>query len=138
MGKPDQLSQDADESLKRIRNELKELLNRSPGAREVLPHLAVLEHALKSHGVDALDGLPPRVLTRATTQLLGVLSEPLSEGMTELRAWLSRALLAREEDAAEPVKQARRSTDVTVDHVDVSESSLSDFMRVVEAEERKF
>ena len=144
MGKPDQLSQDADESLKRIRNELKELLNRSPGAREVLPHLAVLEHALKSHGVDALDGLPPRVLTRATTQLLGVLSEPLSEGMTELRAWLSRALLAREEDAAAPpappapVRPARRSSDVTVDNVDVTESSLSDFMRVVEAEERKF
>ena len=99
-GTPDQQAQDADESLKRIRAELKELLNRSPGAREVLPHLAVLEHALKSHGVDALDGLPPRVLTRATTQLLGVLSEPLSEGMTELRAWLSRALSAREEAPA--------------------------------------
>ena len=138
MGTPDQQAQDADESLKRIRAELKELLNRSPGAREVLPHLAVLEHALRSHGVDALDGLPPRVLTRASTQLLGVLTEPLSEGMTELRAWLSRALSAREEAPAKPVKPARRLTDVTVDHVDVSESSLSDFMRVVEAEERKF
>lgn len=145
MGNPDQQSNAADESLKRIRAELKELLNRTPGAREVLPHLAVLEHALKSHGVDALDGLPPRVLTRATSQLLGVLSEPLSEGMAELRAWLARALSARAEapapsppaPPAPPAHPSRRSTDVTVDNVDVSESSLSDFMRVVEAEERK-
>ena len=119
MDKPDQQSQAADESLKRIRAELKELLSRTPGAREVLPHLAVLEHALKSHGVDALDGLPPRVLTRATTQLLGVLSEPLSDGMTELRAWLTRAIAAREEAPAAPaaapapVTPARRSTDVS-------------------------
>ena len=138
MNKPNQQSRVGDESLKRIRTELKELLNRTPGAREVLPHLAVLENALKSHGLDALDGLPPQVLTRATTQLLGVLSAPLSESMSELRTWIARALSAREEPPAAPVQHTRRSTDVTIDHVDVSESSLSDFMRVVEAEERKF
>lgn len=126
-----------DDSLQRMRSELKELLGRSPGAREVLPHLAGVEHALKTQGVAAFDTLPPRVLKRAATQLENVLPEPPSEGIAELRSRLSRALSAHDEARVAVMRPAQPSTFLVDEKLRVSEASVSDFMRVVEAAQRK-
>ena len=50
----------AEQSLSRMQSELTELLDRSKGSRKVMPHLASLEHGLKSRGLDAFDTVPER------------------------------------------------------------------------------
>jgi hypothetical protein len=131
----------ADATAQRMRDELKELFNRTRGSREVLPHLAGVEHALKTQGLAGLDSLPARVVKRAATQLQSVMPEPASEGLAELRRRLSKSLAAHEaheEARVAIVRPARPSGFLTDDRLQVSESSVSDFMRVVEAAERKF
>lgn len=121
-----------------MRDALKELFGRTRGSREVLPHLAGVEHALKMQGLAAFDTLPQRVLKRAATQLQSVLPDPVSEGLADLRSRLSKALSAHEEARVAIVRPARPSDFLTDEKLQVSESSVSDFMRVVEAAERKF
>ncbi len=138
MTKPIPEKQGADAAAQRMRDELKELFSRTRGAREVLPHLAGVEHALKTQGIAGLDGLPPRVLKRAATQLQSVLPDLVSEGLAELRTRLSKALSAHEDARVAIVRPARPSEFLTDEKLQVSEASVSDFMRVVEAAERKF
>jgi hypothetical protein len=125
-----------DEAVLRMRNELKELLSRSPGAREVLPHLAGLDHALKAQGLAAFDALPPRVLKRALTQLQCVLPPSPGKGIAELRSRLA-ASLAKQEPVNVAHRQPAQPSFLTDDALQVSETSESDFMRVVEAAKRK-
>ena len=126
-----------DEAVLRMRSELKELLSRSPGAREVLPHLAGLDQALKTLGLAAFDALPPRVLKRALTQLQCVLPPSPGKGIAEFRSRLAASLAKQE-----PVNVAHRqpappASFLTDDALQVSETSESDFMRVVEAAKSK-
>ena len=48
---------------------LGQLLDRAPGARDVLPHLAALERALLEAGVSAINRVPAHWLHRICTQL---------------------------------------------------------------------
>ena len=114
-----------------MRTDLKELLDRRNGARDVLAHLAATEHALKSLGLAAFGHLPAKVLQRAVAQLEGVVSEPVSAGIAELRSRLTVTLKAH----AAIEQHAQRvgpSSFLVDDKLQVSESSVSDFMQVVE------
>ncbi len=63
------------------------LLNRAPGAREVLPHLAALERGLLDHGVGAIDRVPTHGLMRICSQLASL---PLPEDDSPLQDLLQR------------------------------------------------
>jgi hypothetical protein len=121
---------------------LRDLLNHSPGARDVLPHLAGVERALKALGLAAFEGLPSFVLNRAASQLESVFPDPPGPGITELRQRIAKALAAHEEarapataPEATPVKP---TTYVSNDQLQVSETTHTDFMRVLEASQNKY
>ena len=133
-----------DDSVQRTRSELHGLLSLSPGARDVLPHLAGVERALKALGAAAFDSLPSFVLKRAAMQLESVLPEPVGPGIADLRARLAKALVAHEQAsasaaaAAAPAAAAPPPTYISNDKLQVSEATITEFMRVVEASQRSF
>jgi hypothetical protein len=67
------------------------LLDKAPGAREVLPHLAALERALRETGVRAIAQVPVAWLGRIGSQLSSL---PLPEDDPPLHELLER-LMAR-------------------------------------------
>lgn len=119
-----------------IRQELKELFNRCPGSREVLPHLAGVEHAIKTHGLAAFEKLPQRVLQRASGQLESVVTEPVSAGIAELRSRIGVALKHFEKIEQAASRRAAPSSFLVDEKLQVSEGSHSDFMAAVEEAKR--
>ncbi|MEQ1804496.1 MAG: hypothetical protein ABL900_03885 [Burkholderiaceae bacterium] len=137
MNHPEKASQD-DESLLRMRTELKDLLNLSAGARDVLQHLAGLERALKTLGLGAFEGLPSHVLKRTAAQLENVLPQPVPAGIAEIRTRIAKALAAHERAQSAPaVKPAPPPIYFSDDKLQVSETTHTDFMRVFEAAQSK-
>jgi hypothetical protein len=143
----------ADETLPRMRGELKELLGRTQGAREVLAHLAAVERALKTVGLTALESLPTLVLKRAASQLESVLPQPCGPGITELRERLAKVLADLEQRTqaaaassppvapaapAAPAAVVQRAAFFNDASLQVSEATVTEFNRVVEASERRF
>ena len=122
---------------KHLRDELKALLNRCPGARQVLPDLAGVEQALKTQGLVAFDSLPPRVLQRAATQLESVLAEPVSATIAELRSRLGVALRNHEKAELAASRRAAPSSFLVDEKLQVSEGSVSDFMKVMEESKQR-
>jgi hypothetical protein len=122
--------------LDRMRADLDELLGRCRGARDVLQHLACLEQGLRSKGIGAFDVLPPRVLKRAAAQLESIVTEPVSEGIGELRSRILVALTVHEETEIAASRRAGPSSFLVDEKLQVSEASVSDFMRVVEESNR--
>ena len=149
MDKPEKTSQ-ADDALQRIRTELRDLLGRSPSARDVLSHLAGVERALKTLGIAAFESLPSYVLKRAMTQLESVLPDPVGPGIADLRARLARALAGHDAvqapaglPAAVPtappvVPPAHQPASFSNDQLQVSEATVTEFDRVVAASQRRF
>lgn len=153
----------ADDTLLQMRGELKELLGRTQGAREVLAHLAGVERALKALGPAAFETLPTLVLKRAASQLESVLPQPCGPGITDLRARLAKAVAtlgqaqaamiqeaaaqaaaqvagppATRANAAPGAAPAARPALYSDAALQVSEATVTEFNRVVEASERKF
>jgi hypothetical protein len=127
----------AEKAVHRMRDELKDLLDRHKASRRSLPYLAGLEHALKTKGVAAFDGMTERVLARALQQLDGVLTEPVGPGLAELRSRIVMAQTTCEQIEAAAAKNAGTSSFFTDHKLQVSEASVSDFMRVVAESEDK-
>ena len=127
----------ASENARLLRHELTELLSRCPGAREVLPHLAGLERALKVEGLAAFETLPPRVLQRAGIQLESVLNEPVSITLAELRSRIGAALKEHERKEQAAARRAAPSSFLVDEKLQVTESSESDFLAVLEESRRK-
>ena len=75
------------------------LLDRAPGAREVLPHLAALERGLLERGVGAIERVPPHWLQRICSQLSSL---PIPKQDPPLHDLLQRLLqaLAQQGDKA--------------------------------------
>jgi hypothetical protein len=120
-----------------MRVELKALFNRCPGSREVLPHLAGVEHALKTQGLEAFEQLPQRVLQRAIGQLESVLTEPVGAGIAELRSRIGVALTNFEKVEQAASRRAAPSSFLVDEKLQVSEGSVSDFMAVMEESKRR-
>lgn len=125
----------AEQAVDRMRIELSILLDRHEASRRSLRQLAGLEHALKAKGAAAFDALPERVLARASEQLEAVLNEPVSVALAELRSRLAVTRMAIEKTDAAVAKNAGPSSFLTDDKLQVSEASVSDFMRAVEQAE---
>ena len=70
---------------------LGQLLDRAPGARDVLPHLAALERALLERGVDAVSRVPAHWLQRICSQLSSL---PLPDQDPPLHDLMQRLLRA--------------------------------------------
>lgn len=99
------------------------VLDRVRGSRDVLPHLAALEHALGERGVAAIAGIAPQHLTRICSQLGSL---PLPEGdqpLQDLQERLLKALEASRRPAADPAFDPERT-------VVIREISHSEFMAV--------
>ena len=127
----------SDPAVKLMRGELKELFSRCPGAREVLPHLAGVEQALKVRGLAAFDSLPQRVIARAKAQLESVATEPVSAGIAELRSRIGVALQKHERIEQAASRRAGPSSFLVDEKLQVSEGSVSDFMAVLEESKRR-
>ena len=125
-----------------MRTELRDLLGRSPSARDVLPHLAGVERALKALGAAAFESLPSYVLKRAATQLESVLPEPVGPGIADLQARLTNALAVQDAVQAHAVlpavPPAQLPASFSNDQLQVSEATVTEFDRVVEASQRRF
>ncbi len=65
------------------------VLNRVPGARDVLPHLAALERGLIERGTDAIHRIPPHWLSKICSQLSSL---PLPDDDAPLQDLLERLL----------------------------------------------
>lgn len=103
------------------------LLDRVPGAREVLPHLAALERGLLEQGAQALNGVPGHWLARICSQLSSL---PLPEDDTALHDLLDRLTAAQEAQRAE-----RDNLPFDIERtVVIEEISHSDFMAVARGE----
>ncbi len=139
--KPEKTSQ-TDDALQRMRTELRDLLGRSPSARDVLSHLAAVERALKALGAAAFESLPSYVLKRAVTQLESVLPEPVGPGIADLRARLIRAVAGHDAVQVPAVPPAvpptQQPASFSNDQLQVSEATVTEFDRVVEASQRRF
>lgn len=127
----------AEASVRTMRQELKELFNRCPGSREVLPHLAGVEHAIKTQGLAAFETLPQRILQRASGQLESVVSEPVSAGIAELRSRIGVALKNFEKIEQAASRRAAPSSFLVDEKLQVSEGSHSDFMAALEESKRQ-
>lgn len=109
--------------------DLQTLLDRCSNSRSALPHLAAVEHGLGRRGLRIFDEMPLALLRRASGQLDGLAQEPVPEGFALLQARLDVAIVGREESVAVQCKPNALSS-FFVDHkMQVSEASISAFMR---------
>jgi hypothetical protein len=74
------------------------LLDRAPGAREVLPHLAALERSLLERGAGVIEQVPPHWLSKIGSQLASL---PVADDDAPLQDLLTRLLGAVREQRAE-------------------------------------
>jgi len=120
----------AEESLNRMRTELANLLDQHKASRRSLPHLAGLERALKTRGVAALGEMTERVLTRSLHQLEGLLTARTGTGLADLHARIVVAVMAVERIEAAAARNAGPTSFLADHKLQVSEASVTDFMRV--------
>ena len=115
-----------------VRSELKALLDAVPGARRVLPHLAVMEQVLANAGFDGLDALPTDALQRARDQL-GKLPLASNKGslLPQMLLLLELALEARKAALEPAPSQLFLSSFLTDDKLMVSEASATDFAQLM-------
>ena len=115
------LPEPSDSELARMRSDLADLLGFHPAARSVFPSLVLVERALGRRKARALERLPGEVLIDASTLLARLAGDWSSDGVSMLRARLSRLLAAR----VEPEGAANAGGSVQVE-----EGSLSAFMEL--------
>jgi hypothetical protein len=120
----------AEESLHRMCTELTSLLDQHKASRRSLPHLAGLERALKTRGTAAFGKMTERVLTLALHQLEGLMTARGGTGLADLRARLIVAVTAVERIEAAAARDAGPTSFLTDHKLQVSEASVTDFMRV--------
>ena len=76
---------------------LKALLDKVPGARGALPHLAALENALVTEGTDVLDHIKLPSLKKMGSQLAALPLDPNDQPLRALQIKLRTAALKLEE-----------------------------------------
>ena len=86
------------------------MLDRVPGSRHALPHLAALEAGLGQHGVTAIDRIGPRGLSKIHTQLRVLPLDPEDFTLQDLLARVQNALRRH---AAEQVAALARNDEQT-------------------------
>ncbi|MDQ2779009.1 MAG: hypothetical protein M3Y32_05565 [Pseudomonadota bacterium] len=120
------------------------LLDKVPGARGVVPHLAALERALGALGASAIESIPPAGLTRICGQLASL---PLPEGDRPLEELQARLMQALGGSGAAPAASAAKSAVkpgtvgamLFVDSrlLSVDEASMTDFDAAMAAQDEQ-
>ncbi len=72
-----------------MRKDLRRLLRQHPQTKNLLRHLAYVEHTLRHDGVQAMDDLPLEVLSKALEQLETLVVNWSASGLGEARSRLS-------------------------------------------------
>ncbi len=111
-----------------IAQSLGRLLDRAPGAREVLPHLAALERGLLSDGAPAIDRVPLNWLGRICSQLSSL---PLPDHDQPLHDLLQRLMARLQAQRKDWEPDTLLGTERTVV---ITEVSHSEFAAVQEAQ----
>ena len=117
-----------------LKRALFELLGRHPGARVTFRHLDLVECALRSGGLAALEKMPVRILAKALQQLEQLVWDWSSEELAELRSRLAVMVKTR---PAEPRSDIKSTATFALDlaaQADVTEVDHSMF----EASERSW
>jgi hypothetical protein len=120
-----------------VQKSLTRLLDRVPGARHALPHLAALENALGRHGLSAAIGAVPvawlgRIHGQLSSLPLPDDDLPLRDLQVRLKGRLDRT---RRPPAPKIVPSLLEEADPSMDMtrtVVIQEISHSEFMRIVE------
>ena len=107
-------------------------LDAAPGSRNVLRHLATVEHHLWKNGSLFIQDLPLPVLARTRDQLEGVIKPPFANGAKLLRNCLAEAVATQER--LERERELRQPpSSFLVDHkLVVHEAEASDFERATD------
>ena len=113
-----------------MHQELKALLDAVPGARRVLPHLAVVETTLKTDGLPGIDWLPLAALEKACNQLANLPLKPESTMLPQLLSLLNLAVNARHARHHGGMPEQFLSSFLTDDKLLVSEASHTDFVQL--------
>jgi hypothetical protein len=123
-------SQTADQLAAAMCRELGALLDAVPASRRVMQHLAVLEQALKLHGLNGLTKLPEAVLVKAHGQLSKLPLTSAHQALPRLLSLLSVQEPPPSRDDTHPQQGSFVSSFLTEEKLQVSEGSLSDFVRL--------
>ena len=84
---------------RQMRRDLYRLLEQHPSSRQLMRHLDLAEHALRRGGIEALEALPIRIITRALTQLERLVWDWSSAGLAELRSRMAVMVKERVSEA---------------------------------------
>ena len=105
---------------------LRKLLDRVPGSRSALPHLAALEGLLAQQGASAMQGVSQRVLEKVHTQLNVLPLDPTDGSIHDLLTLVRRAL------RYESTKQTHQLSPFDPQStVVITEGSETDFMNAL-------
>lgn len=116
-----------------MQQSLRRLLDRVPGAREVLPHLAALEKSLGKHGLALVDTVPLHTLAKICSQLSSL---PLPDDDPPLNELLTQLLDTLEAKSPKSQFQRTEVTEATLVIEDVV--SHSEFMALQNAEDGRY
>ena len=115
--------------VRRMRRDLYQLLDQHPSSRQLVRHLATVEHTLGSKGLAGFEALPARVVAKALTDLDSLVRDWSPIGLAELRSRMAVIVKTRP-PGAEPVStlvdQPSEWADITeVDHAEFEEMERS-------------
>lgn len=118
----------ADDAASAMQVELRQLIGRHNGTRDLMRHLCYIERALRLGGPAALDDIPLEVLSKGLAQLKSLVNDWGRAGITDLRSRLSILVAAKEEElrARQPTNSGL-SEFFTTTRIQVSEATPSDF-----------
>lgn len=102
---------------------LKALLDKVPGARSALPHLATLEAALATEGTEVLDRIKLPSLKKMVGQLAALPLDPNDQPLRSLQVTLRTALMKLEEA---PLPKAEEPPLPKADHTPFLPSQLDE------------
>ena len=105
---------------------LRGLLDRVPGSRAALPHLAALELALVQHGASAVQGISQKGLAKIHTQLRVLPLDPADGSIQDLLALVQRALRHQATQQTHQLSPFDPQSTVVI-----TEGSESDFMNAL-------
>ena len=110
--------------------ELGALLDSVPKSRQVLQHLAVVEKVLKLHGLNGLVDIPEAALRKAHAQLASLPVQAQHTALSRLQSLLGLQVEPPDRAAEHLHQNAFISSFLTEEKLQVSEGSLSDFVRL--------
>jgi hypothetical protein len=112
--------------VRRIKADLYELLGQHPATRRLMRHLALVERALHSHGLEGLDALSLRVVAKALSELENLVRDWSPAGLADLRSRM--AVIVKNGQLASPkvASGAVRAAPPSAAHDDFDHSESAD------------